>query len=164
MGLEEFRPRHAEDEHRDVGGARGELFQQRHHRGLRPLHVIDHRDERRAGGYGFHVVPHRPGDLPFDAISRGVRQRGVGRFEPEHDREPCAHGWPLRVRTQQLAQPPVELSQRALSTVAEVNAGVLLQHLDQRPIRDAASVGQAPTAQNPGARRCRTRERFVDQA
>ena len=162
--LEKFWTGHADDEHRNVGHAIGELLDQRHDGRLGPLHIVDHDDERSAVRDRLDVVAYGPSNLAPDTFRRRVGHDRLRGFEAKHRGEPRAHSRSLWIVAQKFPQPSVELGQGAFTLVGKACAGVLPQHLDEGPVGDAAAIGEAAAAQDPRARVREPGQRFADQA
>ena len=123
--LDEVAARHAEQQDRRGVAPLRDVLEQVEERRLRPVHVLDAHDERRAGGERLEQPPHRPERLL--AAERAVVAA---------DRRSHAPGDPLRVRL---------VGEQAVERLV---AAELLHELAERPVRDPLAVGEAAAAQH----------------
>ena len=133
MALEELGTCGADHEERDRLGAVGEMFEEREHRVVGPVQILEHEHGR--------VLL---GDVFEEATPRGEQLLafgGGGRLDPEQREQALAEPRTLGA----FRQDHVELGGRDVGWVGLQDPGVCLDDLPERPEGDPFAVGEAPS-------------------
>ena len=145
----ELGPGRAEEQEGSLGALR-QFLEQLEQRGVRPVDVLDDHDARALAGQGREIGPPRLSGFCAD-VARIARRPGEGmRFvldaegERERRRRAIATGLERVGLREQLADGVLDFAQGLVGRILVQNAGVFLQHLGQRPVRDALAVREAP--------------------
>ena len=132
--VEQLRPREADDQQRRVLDALGEVLDQLEQRILGPVDVFEDEDQRLGVGQLGGPFVRRPGDLLLAALG----------FDPlEH-----AHGEGEQVGHRVVAAARAELGHGFVDRVVVRDPGRDLDHLGERPVRDALAVGERAAGKN----------------
>ena len=132
MTLEQLRSGRADDQQRDALGPVGEVLQEREHRLVGPVQVLEHEH----GGVLLGDVLQEPSPGREQLLALG----GGGRLDPEQRQQPLAEPRALGP----LGQDELELATGRCGAVGLQDPGVRLQDLPERPERDPFPVRQAP--------------------
>ena len=133
MSLEQLRTSGADDEEGHGLGTVGEVLEEREHRVVGPVQVLEHEHGR---------VP--LGDVLEEPSPRGEQLLafgGGGRLDPEQRQQPLAEPGALVP----LGEHRLELALRDVGRVGLQDPGVGLHDLPERPERDALPVREAST-------------------
>jgi hypothetical protein len=137
--VEELGPRHADEQDRGVPGPVGEVLDKIQERGLGPVDVVEHDDERPLAREVLEELAHRP-----DGVLGGARV--VPGQEPADERaDPVSLFGAL--------EESCELGPGGPHVVGPLDAGGALDRFGDRVERDPLAVGQAPTPQDGRAGR-----------
>ncbi len=137
--VEELGPRQAEHEDWLDGYEREKVFEQVEERGLRPLELVDDRDQRALAGERLE----QPADCP-ERLLRCAR----GLTRPYRAEDPCGHERGVLVVAKEIPD----------NTLAAQS----LEDLGQRPVRDAFAIRQATADYDPASVLSRPRELLCD--
>ncbi len=137
MAFEEFGPGSAHHEQRDGCGAVGEVFEEREHRVVGPVEVLEHDDGRML--IRDVLEESSPGGEQLLAIGGGCR------LDPEQRQEPLAEPGPLG----SFGQNHLELRGRDLEGIRLEDPSMGLEDLTEGPERDPIAIWQA-AALTPG--------------
>ncbi len=132
--VEQLGARDAEQEQRRLAHPRGEMLDQLEQRLLAPVHVLEHEHERLRLGELLRPRTRRPCDLLLRALA-------LDRLE-HADREPEQIGDRLVLAAR------AQLLLRLVERVVVGDAGGRLDHLGERPVRDALAVRQAAAGEH----------------
>src|SRR5207302_3837365 len=137
VDLEQLRPGEAEDEERRVAYPAREVIDQPEQRLLRPVDVLESQYERLRGGEALRPLARGPGDLLLTAVGLDGLEHAGGERQQVRDRLVLAR------RDQLLA------GRRGRVVVGDARGG--LDHLAERPVRDALPVRKRAPHEHRGA-------------
>ena len=132
--VEQLRPREADDQQRRVLDALGEVLDQLEQRVLGPVDVFEDEDQRLCVGQLGSPLVRRPGDLLLAALGLDPLEHADGEGEQVGHRVVAAAG--------------AELGHGFVDRVVVRDPGRNLDHLRERPVRDALAVGERAAGKN----------------